>query len=84
MFIHKGDFKIVKNRVNILEVLEDVGYEGFYKYWGYKKGHLEKKVISSKNNIFLLERYIGNEVQKNIWGGIFQYLVKLGVFVNSP
>jgi hypothetical protein len=46
---------------------------------GYKKRYLVK--IGA---LLLLERCIGRGVNKKILGGIYQYLMKLEVFLNIP
>jgi hypothetical protein len=55
-----------------------VGLKGFIGIWGYKKGYLVKI------GFLLLERCIGRGVQQKDFGGIYQYLVKLGVLFNIP
>jgi hypothetical protein len=57
-----------------------VGYwGGVYRYWGYEKGYLVKIGVS-----FYWKDVMGGGLNKNSFGGIYQYLVKLGVFFNIP
>jgi hypothetical protein len=52
---------------------------GFIGIGGYEKGYLVKIWVS-----FIGKMYWEGEVDKRIFGGIYQYLVKLGVFFIIP
>jgi hypothetical protein len=73
-------FLIVKNKAKYCRYWGRMwGFKGFIGIHGYKKEYLVKIGVS-----FIQKDVLGGGFNKSILEGIYQYLVKLGVFFNIP